>query len=49
MAEGKTEQEAEALAQDRSENMLLQAKKNPYVLHLATNPLYLSGLCLVQE
>jgi hypothetical protein len=48
-AEGATQEEAEKISQQNANLLTQKAKKNPYVRRIATNPLMLSTLCLVQR
>jgi hypothetical protein len=49
MAEGATPEEAEVESTRSADSLVDRAEQNPYVRQVATNPLLLSTLCLVQR
>jgi hypothetical protein len=49
MSEGATPEEAETLSEQYAATLVGRAQSNPYVRRIATNPLLLSTLCLVQK
>jgi hypothetical protein len=49
VAEGASPQEAEDASSRYAKNLVESAARNPYVRRIATNPLMLSTLCLVQR
>lgn len=49
LAEGAHPEDADNISEEYATTLLERAEKNPYVRRIATNPLLLSTLCLVQK